>query len=618
MKPCGPVTPTTPLAPISPMFKRSPLPTSAVKGPATIIEIDSDEEGEEEETGVVVIGDSEDDDDDDDSVMILDPAAWARSGGGGGGGGGGAGGGKKRKARATAKRGAADGKGTGKGKGKAPFKGGGGGKKKKEDGNRPWGDDAEAYEFEVGGLLRAAESEGYAIRDPQPPGLRVSLFEFQRSTLQVLSCRVLLHTRRRVKKQGEDGWWPWCVHPCIHMYAWMVALDAAQAHSHTHMQNTPRAVDVGQGAGPAGAERPLLGGVELDGRQTGRGGLLLLLPGGRRTAHRQAARHHGRAAVRGDGLGGLGGSPSRFGLGSVVCKTKTNPLIPFSPTDTTQQGKTVELLALVLANPRKAPPALLTSASSTSSLGAKARGAGAATATASASSTAASTSVVPSGATLIITPGTLLGQYITEIDKCTHMGATPTAVYVGGLRVHFYTRQLRLVGEDGLVGKRCVRGQVVEGMRVLAPVCVFDEEGEDGEGGVGAASAASAASAAGAGAGATAADEEEAERERRVRLRAQYYEGVVTRVQAGGDTVGGCGCALFWYVGKRFVGRKWERRTDAWLIDELGRGLECMYVRYASCIHAPNPSHNLIPPLVFRRWCNTPTPPRGWRGRASC
>lgn len=117
------------------------------------------------------------------------------------------------------------------------------------------------------------------------------------------------------------------------------------------------------------------------------------------------------------------------------------------------------------------------------------------------------------GATLIITPSTLLGQYITEIDKCTHMGAVPTAVYTGNQRVHFYTRQLRMLPADGGgggVGRRCQEEEVEEGMTVLAPVCVFDEEGE--EEGI------------------------EEDEERRARRRAQYYEGTVTRVMGGGST----------------------------------------------------------------------------------
>lgn len=150
LKPCGPVIPTTPLPPTTPMFNRSPLPASATAagvahgggGGPTIIEISSDEE--EDEDG----GSS------DDSVEII---------------GGGGGGGEKRKVPAAGKK---------NGKGPRAIK-------IKAERDESALTDAEAYEFEVGGLLRAAESEGYAVRDPQPAGLRVSLFEFQRSTLQV-------------------------------------------------------------------------------------------------------------------------------------------------------------------------------------------------------------------------------------------------------------------------------------------------------------------------------------------------------------------------------------------------------------------------------------------------
>ncbi len=63
-------------------------------------------------------------------------------------------------------------------------------------------------------------------------------------------------------------------------------------------------------------------------------------------------------------------------------------------------------------------------------------------------------------------------------------------------------------------------------MRVLAPVCVFDEEEDEEEDGAGAGAA--AASAASAGAAAVSAEEE---MEKRVRLRAQYYEGTIQKVR---------------------------------------------------------------------------------------
>lgn len=168
----------------------------------------------------------------------------------------------------------------------------------------------------------------------------------------------------------------------------------------------------------------------------------------------------------------------------------------------TQQGKTVELIALILANPRPdtPPPPTTTTPSS-------------AAAVAAAATDAPAQQPIPGRATLIITPSTLLGQYITEIDKCTHMGAVRTAVYVGPLKVNFWTKQLRLPTADGLVGARCRPTDLTVGMRVLAPVCVFDEEDGEGEG---------AADAPGL---------SEAERqEKRVRLRAQYFEGVVHKL----------------------------------------------------------------------------------------
>ena len=154
LKPCGPVIPTTPLPPTTPMFNRSPLPASAT---AAVTEIEID------------------DDDDDDSVVVISSSNGLLGNGTAG-----ASNGKKRKAPApaTTKKEKEKGKGTGAIMAEAGENGGG------EDAALSL-KDAEAYEFEVGGLLRAAESEGYAVRDPQPPGLRVSLFEFQRSTLQV-------------------------------------------------------------------------------------------------------------------------------------------------------------------------------------------------------------------------------------------------------------------------------------------------------------------------------------------------------------------------------------------------------------------------------------------------
>lgn len=135
---------------------------------------------------------------------------------------------------------------------------------------------------------------------------------------------------------------------------------------------------------------------------------------------------------------------------------------------------------------------------------------------------------IPGRATLIITPATLLGQYITEIDKCTHLAAVPTAVYVGPLKVNFWTRQLRLIGADGLVGAPCRAEDLAVGTRVLAPVCVFDEEeGAEEYGG--------AASAAASAADAPALSEAE-RREKRARLRAQYFEGVVQKVGPYGET----------------------------------------------------------------------------------
>lgn len=169
----------------------------------------------------------------------------------------------------------------------------------------------------------------------------------------------------------------------------------------------------------------------------------------------------------------------------------------------------MELLALILANPRPdiPPPPTITPFSSA----------------AVATDAGAQQQPIPGRATLIITPSTLLGQYITEIDKCTHMGAVRTAVYVGPLKVNFWTKQLRLPTADGLVGARCRAADLAVGMRVLAPVCVFDEE--EGEG-------PEMGAAADAGPGLS-----EAERHgKRVRLRAQYFEGVVHKLGPKGET----------------------------------------------------------------------------------
>ena len=145
LTPAGPVRPTAKLPPSTPMFNRSPAPASAAaaaKSPASsgqlkkkqeVVELLSD--GEE----VLCIGD----DDDDDEVEYVPPPPTSA----------------KRKG----------GKGKGKQKATTP---------------PPPHNDCRHYDFTLPGILHAAESTDYPIRDPQPPGLSVSLFDFQRSTLQ--------------------------------------------------------------------------------------------------------------------------------------------------------------------------------------------------------------------------------------------------------------------------------------------------------------------------------------------------------------------------------------------------------------------------------------------------
>ena len=42
----------------------------------------------------------------------------------------------------------------------------------------------DAYRFSLAGLMKRAESSGYRCASPQPAGLNVQLFEYQRSTYQ--------------------------------------------------------------------------------------------------------------------------------------------------------------------------------------------------------------------------------------------------------------------------------------------------------------------------------------------------------------------------------------------------------------------------------------------------
>jgi hypothetical protein len=50
--------------------------------------------------------------------------------------------------------------------------------------SRTGGEGDAAERFTIPGILRAAESEGYAVKDPQAPGLAVTMFEYQRQTHQ--------------------------------------------------------------------------------------------------------------------------------------------------------------------------------------------------------------------------------------------------------------------------------------------------------------------------------------------------------------------------------------------------------------------------------------------------
>lgn len=289
----------------------------------------------------------------------------------------------------------------------------------------PWERARRDFQFSLPGLLHAAESTGYAVRDPQPRGLTVSMFEFQRSTLQWML------DRERGPSLNEYFW---------ERRAWKDAETAEECFYYF------------PDAGELRLEKP----------------------------------------------------PHR--TGGVLCEEMG-------------LGKTVECLALILANPLAAegggsdergasgdeekgdspwPGGGDAVPATTGDLGGQkgrrrsgggsngsrlAQGTGGAGAEGWKEDGLEEEDLTgrPSRATLIVVPGTLLNQWMMEVRKTTEAGALEALVFRGNVKVTKSLRELRRITREGWVGSFIPSAaELPVGELVWAPVCLTPDRENQG------------------------------------------------------------------------------------------------------------------------------------------